>query len=435
MTATRLTGKYLEQVLDTLPARERLLVAFSGGPDSLALLHALDSLDRREPILAHHVDHGLDPESAQRAAAAEQLAIGLGIPFTLHTVHVDPRDHGLEAAARKARYDVLVSSMHTGDVLVTAHHADDQAETLLLQMLRGAGPRGLTGMPAVRALGPGHLARPLLEITRADIRRYIEKHALQPLDDPGNRDPARDRNFLRHEILPRLVARRPECVPQLNRVARLQRNAATAVHDLALMDLENIRAGDGRLDIAGLHSLPARRRIPVLQTWCRERRLDPPPVRRLEELLIQLDGADPDRHPEIRWRDRALRAWRGHLYFLTLPHGYDNWTLDWNGRDPLTLPENRGCIRLGDHGRLPADWCDGLHVGARRPGETIEIAPDHSRHVKTLMQAADIPPWQRDDWPVVRLAGRVLAVGDRWLDHGFAGLLHRLGCRLVWERR
>lgn len=434
MTVTRLTRTYLTQALAALPAHDRLMVAFSGGPDSLALLHALSRLDRPEPVTAVHVDHRLDRESSNRATMAGRLAEGLGVAFESLAVDVDTRGPGPEAAARRARYRALAARMNPADILLTAHHADDQAETLLLQMMRGAGPRGLSGMPRVRPLEPGYLARPLLDLPRSAITEYIRRHGLEPVMDPGNADLQRDRNFLRHRVLPRLAERWPDFATHMSRAAGLQADARRAVDELAGLDLAGVTTSPGVVDIAALGELPEYRRAPLLRHWCRQQGLEPPSARRLAELLAQIIPCGDDNRSEIRWHDHALRAWRGRLHLLaTLPDESD-WSVTWPAGDTLTLPDGRGRLSLSGASALPASWSAGLEVGSRRPGETIRLQTGDHRHIKGLMHAARIPPWERTAWPVLRHGDRVLAVGDRWLDADFARELEQQGTHLRWER-
>ena len=184
-----------------------LCVAFSGGPDSTALLHALATLPRERALRAVHVDHGLHPDSVRWAEHARTFCAGLEIPCTVCRVSVDTRAGlGIEGAAREARYAALAGQLQPGELLLTAHHRDDQVETVLLKLLRGAGPEGLGGMRVRRPLGAGELWRPLLDVPRAVLRDYVQAHALACLDDPANADPRLARYVLRHEILPRLAA-------------------------------------------------------------------------------------------------------------------------------------------------------------------------------------------------------------------------------------
>ncbi|HRA38902.1 MAG TPA: tRNA lysidine(34) synthetase TilS, partial [Pseudomonadota bacterium] len=189
-----------------------LLLALSGGPDSSALLHALaaEPLARARGLRALHVDHALHPASAEWARHAQATCTDAGIALQVVPVDVRARGTGLEAAAREARYAALRAAQREGELVLTAHHADDQAETLLWRLLRGAGPQGLAAMRPLRRFGRGWLARPWLALPRAAICAYLDRHAIAWIDDPANADPRHDRSFLRHAVLPLLQSRWPQ---------------------------------------------------------------------------------------------------------------------------------------------------------------------------------------------------------------------------------
>ena len=201
----------------------RWLVAYSGGVDSTALLHALVHAGTARPVVAIHVDHGLHPGSAAWSRHCQAEASSLGVDFIGRRVVVaDSTDSGPEAAARQARYSAFLAIVQTGDCLLSAHHETDQAETLLLNLLRGSGPAGLAGIGVRQPFGRGHLLRPLIGIDGGALEAYARDHGLAWIDDPSNEDTRFDRNFLRREILPRLAERWPAVSRRLARSARLR---------------------------------------------------------------------------------------------------------------------------------------------------------------------------------------------------------------------
>lgn len=304
-----MNGQTLENSLAAelakFPVHQRLLIAFSGGPDSTALLHAIRRLDPPVPAIAIHVDHQLDPESGTRARAAAQFTARLGVECRSLTVTAHNHGEGLEAAARRVRYECLQAQMQSGDVLLTAHHADDQAETIMLRLMRASGPAALAAMQPIRPFGPGWLARPLLERTRAELEQYLRENSVGAQQDPGNSDLDRDRNFLRHRLFPLLAERWPGYRETLLTAANLAREAGAAQNALADIDLASCSDGDG-IDTAELLQLDEPRRRALLRRWCAIHRAPPPPARRLAALLEQLD-CPPDRHPEIRWSGWTIR--------------------------------------------------------------------------------------------------------------------------------
>lgn len=415
----------------TLPGRGRVIVAFSGGPDSVCLLHRLVHGDLGRDIVCIHVDHGLDPDSGERAEVAAEIAAGLGVECRIVRIDVgQAQGRGPEARARDARYRALEELVGPGDVLVTAHHADDQAETVLLRLLRGAGPEGLSGIPATRRFGAGWLARPLLEWQRADIERWLERNDLACIRDPANDCPDFDRNHLRHTVLPRLRERWPGVDAALRRSARLCRGAADFVASQVASDLQVASGPDDTLDLSRLSEESAYYRGVAIRAWCIRRGVEPPPGRRLEAFLDQLAQARSDRCPELRWGAHELRCWDKRLWLDSGSSASTDWALSWDGSAPLQLPGELGTLELqGAAGARLA-----LEVRSGKPGDSLQPAGDaHHRDCKRLLADAGVPPWQRDCWPRLWLDGRLVALGTLWRTIEFDRLLDQRGQSLVWK--
>ncbi|MBT8093949.1 MAG: tRNA lysidine(34) synthetase TilS, partial [Gammaproteobacteria bacterium] len=224
-----------------VPAPSRYVLAYSGGLDSTVLAHALAASATGVPVIAVHIDHGLHAESSQWSEHCRDFAAGLGIEFRCRKVLVQLESgKGPEASAREARYSALHAEIEPGDWLLSAHHREDQAETLLLNLVRGSGPAGIAGIGAVRRFGCGWLVRPLLHVDREALQGYAGRQGLQWLEDPSNTDRRFDRNFLRHEVLPRLKTRWPDIAARLQRSARHAGEAAALLADLAAIDLDTL---------------------------------------------------------------------------------------------------------------------------------------------------------------------------------------------------
>ncbi len=421
----------LDPPLEALPGSGPVVLAFSGGGDSVCLLHQAHHLTRTRGLLAVHVDHGLDHGSAARAARAVALAAASGVDCQVERVKVR-RSGSLEANAREARYAALAGHVPEDGVLLTAHHADDLAETMILRLLRGAGPGGLCGIPRQRRYAGGWLVRPLLDWNRADIVNYLDQHELEWISDPANELPAMDRNFIRHEILPLLKSRFPGVVGAINRSAELNRAAVASLNALAAEDLAHARLAQARVHWPSLARLHAFRRSEALRLWCIELGHPPPPGARLEEFLRQVEDSAADRIPQMQWNRACIRAWRDCLWLETLGgQAQSPWRLRWDGQLAIDLPAPSGRLELIGAGEcaLPE-----LCVCSGQPGERISL-PRRSGHrrVKDLLQEYGIPPWQRPLWPRIYSGERLLAVGDRWLEVGFAEALDRSGHRLLWQ--
>jgi tRNA(Ile)-lysidine synthase len=420
----------------------RWWVAYSGGLDSSVLLHAMVRL-RAElgvPLHAVHVDHGLHAGAAAWAAHCRQACAALGVPMRELRVDVEPHRarHGLEGGARAARYAALAGLLEAGDCLMTAHHRDDQVETVLLQLLRGGGPAGVAGMPFTARLGRGRLVRPLLDQPRAALRDYAAARRLDWLEDPANADTGLDRNFLRHEILPRLRARWPGLGATLSRAAAHAAEAAAICDERAAEDLAAARgSAPDRLRVDALTVLSPPRRRALLRHWCRSLALPVPDAARVDEALGPVLAAGPGRSPLVAWAGVELRRYRGQLYLgRALPALAREARLAWDAREALELPAGVGRLRLAPGGDLPADLAaTALEVGFRAPALICRPCGRAGHHsLKKLFQEAGIPPWLRDRIPLVFRAGRLVAVADLWAcdPDGRAGCAP--GVRVVWER-
>jgi len=415
-----------------LPGSGRIIIAFSGGPDSVCLLHRLVVAQLPRELVCIHIDHRMDAESPDRARAAVDIAAGLGIDCTVVPVTVKSGGRGLEAEAREARYRALERFVADEDVLVTAHHADDHSETIILRLLRGAGPAGLAGIPRRRRFGRGWLYRPLLDWRRQDIENWLEKHRLESIRDPANRLPDFDRNHIRHHVLPLLRQRWPGADAALKRSSTLCSGAADFIARSVQRDLERAASNQGGpLDATALSDASAYYLGEIIRAWCIQQHFDPPPGRQLEEFCQQYSQAAPDRGPLLTWDGAELRAWRRHLWLQQNHSVTDNWQMAWDGCGALELPGGTGVLSLDGAGRPALD----LTVSAGQPGDRIRPAGHrHTRPCKQLLAEAGVPPWQRNHWPRLWYRNRLAALGARWLTDEFQALVDERGQRLDWLR-
>ena len=279
-----------------------LCVALSGGVDSTALLAALAAKRPRSlQLRALHVDHGLRPASKQWAAHCRKLARNLHVPLKVLATKVErSRGVSLEAAARDARYGLLTAALHPGEILLTAHHSDDQLETVLLQLLRGSGLPGISAMPALAPFADGFLARPLLSRSRAELETWVREQGLTWVEDDTNVDESLDRNYLRLRILPLIRDRWPGAATAVARSARHAAEAQSLLDGLALADVDRARYGES-LSAQSLRALAPDRRRNALRFWITRAGFLAPDTRRLEELAGPLLDARPDANPFVTW--------------------------------------------------------------------------------------------------------------------------------------
>lgn len=407
------------------------MLAFSGGPDSVCLAALLADARLARPLLAVHVDHGLDTQSAARAEQAELLAARLGLPIEQLRVDPDPNDGGPEASARKARYRALSELMRPEETLLTAHHSNDQVETILMRLLRGAGPEGLSGIPQQRRFGPGWLVRPLLNWGREQITDWLKARDLEWTEDPSNRDLSLDRNFLRHRALPLLRERWPGLDASVLRSGRINEGAAAALADVSSDDLKQCRVDNQRLRVAGLAGLSSFRQGEVLRLWCHQAGLTAPPGRQLEEFLDQIGNGAVDRQPELRWQSHLITR-NGPLLWLQIQRIETpvEW-ITWDGSGPLNLPNRLGQLELKS--TRPLSGPLEVRFGSQSPERIRLPGRDHHHAVKQLMSEAGVPSWQRPLWPRLWQGDQLLAVGQRWVAADFLAWLTAHNGHLAWH--
>jgi len=424
----------------------KLCVAFSGGVDSTVLLHALSTLRSSQPawkLRAVHVDHQLQPVSGQWAQRCERLAGELNIPFQVQRVAVD-RNHtqGLEAAAREVRYGAFRAQLDAGEVLLTAHHADDQLETVLLALMRGSGVQGLAAMPVCAPFAVGWHVRPLLEYTREQLAGWAAGRGIDAVEDPSNRNLRHDRNYLRHAVLPVLRERWPSVAGSAVRAARHLGDALQLLDEQASRDLEICAAG-ACLNVASLRALSPVRRANAVRFWLRSRGLHAPSTRQLHGLERDIFTASEDRNPCTRWPGAEVHRYRGRLYAFEPSAAAANEPVNWAWREPLSLAG--GLLRIvgtaGDGGdcgprlslaRLPEQ----LTVRYRAGGEHIQVAGRaHRKLLKKLLQESGVLPWWRDRLPLLFAGKQLVAVADLFLAAEFAAAPGEPGACIVWDGR
>lgn len=390
---------------------KRILVGFSGGGDSTALLHALAASEFKPRLHAVHVDHQLQSESPQWAQHCRELADDLGIPCEVLLVDVDPDSkQGPEAAARAARYRAFEQIMKPDDCLVFAQHRDDQAETLLLQVLRGAGSAGLAGMPTQRRFGDGWLLRPLLDLSRSQLRAYIENAGLPVVDDPHNDELGYDRVFIRQRVLPLLEARWPAAKQRLAASAAQLGEDAALVNTLALADINRLLDSRGRLQLNRLLQMPSARQRAALRQWIRDRDWRTPPAVRLASFLEALQ--QPDNHAELRWGEHSVRRFAGRLYRVALLADLSTKPIAFAYAETCNLPAGLGELRWNTEADATL-WSNcRLRVEFRQGGETLRVAGQNLQ-VKEMLRQWAIVPWMRSRIPLVYRDDILVSVADR----------------------
>lgn len=409
----------LYQRLHALKTPHRLLVAYSGGVDSHVLLHALAHLSTQHPELqlrAAHIHHQLNPGADHWEQHCQKICIQLGIELIIKridiSVHLENKQ-SLEEAARELRYQALEEILRPSEALLTAHHLNDQAETVLLQLLRGAGVKGLSAMPMHKVFGKGVLVRPLLDITRASILEYAQQHKLLWIEDDSNVALNFDRNYLRHQILP-LIAQRWSGVGQvLARVASHCANTSELLEVLAEQDLSQVKGITANtLSIHALKQLSQSRQINVIRFWLRKLNFQIPSTKQMQQLLQDIIDAAVDAQPMMQWKETQIRRYQDFLYALRPQVEPAKHTFIWQLPQALSLP-GWGTLtqdHLTELGlQLPENVT--LRVGFRQGGERFQPLDRCGSHpLKKLFQEWKIPPWLRSRIPLIFWKEELIAV-------------------------
>lgn len=406
-------------------------IAYSGGRDSHVLLHWLAG--QRDALAPHrlravHIDHGLHPDSGRWATHCVTVCAALQLPLDVRKVDASAAPgQSTEAAARMARYAALAAAMADGDLILTAHHQADQAETVLLALLRGAGLAGAAAMPARRRFGSGWLLRPMLDWQAQRVTDYAQTHALRWVEDPSNSNARFDRNFLRSDVVPRLGRRWPAAVQNL------ARHAAHAGEAQVLLD--ELAAGDGAaadtLSVSRLATLSVPRQRNLVRGWLRGHGVAAPSCARLEALLHQALTARTDRLPRQHFGEHAVRVWQGRLHLTREPlPAAPADTLHWRPDAPLDVP---------GLGRLHAELRHGAGIAAALLGEPplIEVRfrcdANGGKALKKRLQAMTVPPWQRHQVPLLFRGKTLLQVAGQAPVHTARARPDQPGYCVAWQ--
>ncbi len=403
----------LEQGLD-----KTYWIGYSGGLDSHVLLHLCAELRKQYPVRlkAVHVDHGLSVNAYDWSMHCEKVCAELQIEFIQKSVNAKASlGDSPEEVARDLRYAVFVDLLAPQDILLTAHQQDDQAETLLVQLFRGAGPKGLSAMPVLKTFAAGFHARPLLSASRLELKHYAEEQHLTWINDESNEDKSFTRNFLRHAVLPVLKQRWPTVTKTLARVAENCADAEAFIAGVALEDLALCRGESGlTLSIKKLRLLNHARQRQVLRVWFVERGFTVPSSVKLHHIQHDFLESQSDKLPLMRWDQVELRRYRDELYIMLALSPYDTTQVFvWDLTQPLSIPhlgELRATVTEGVGLSL-----DIQHVTVRfRQGGERCYFPDRRCHrlLKHLMQEWAIPPWERDRIPLFFVRDTLIAVAD-----------------------
>jgi len=399
--------------------KKQIWVAYSGGIDSHVLLHLLATSEQAKlrPIQAIHIDHGLNPESVKWAQHCALVSAELAVELTIAKVNVADIDKlGLEAAARAARYNAFEQHLSENDLLLTAQHQQDQAETLLLQLFRGAGPKGLASMASQFQLGEATVLRPLISVKQSDILAYAEQHKLEWIEDPSNIETRWNRNYIRHNVLPEIEKRWPSAAKTISRSAENCAEANELLTELAQHDLKVVLEDDlsDYLSIPKLLALSPARARNLIRHFIELKELSLPSSAVLQGIIDEVCLAKQDSVPMLSYADVEIRRFQEKLYFMSPLAEHDV--------HQIIKCTNTDDLKINDH--LTLSWQQtegqglkeelitaGLTIRFRQGGEQIQLDNQvHHKTLKHLFQEWQVPPWQRDRIPLIFSDDNLVAV-------------------------
>lgn len=438
-----LPGRIAATLASCLPEGKTLAIGYSGGRDSACLLHCLNGLKTKLGLnlCAIHVHHGLSAHADNWAKQCEAFCEKLSVPFLLKHVEVDQSSgQGIEAAARHARYQAF--STLDVDAVVVAHHREDQSETLLLNLFRGAGVAGAAAMPVTRPIPrlspldhapPLLLVRPLLDTSRAEIEAYVDAHRIPFIDDDSNTNTHFRRNYLRTEVMPAVRSRFPTVDTQLAQAATHFAAATRLLNELAEMDIARLTLPAG-LDRQGVATLSADRQRNLLRRWLVKNGERAPDTDTLEEIRHQLHSPRHDATTRISLPGAEIRVWRGCISLEQKTSVAPVASLRWQGEE--TLPWNRGMLRFTKRqgAGILLTTKNKLEIRPRQGGEQLRLAPNgRLRLVKKWLQEKYVPPWLRDQLPFLWIDDQFIGIPGLGLSASYLAAPEETGMEIEWK--
>lgn len=437
-------------------ADKNILIAYSGGIDSQVLLHCLASLKSQKRLTSElsvcHVDHGLSANTFHWQAFAKEQCQKFNLPLKIISVNVKAKaQKSLEALARDARYDALQSVANVGDLIVTGHHSDDQAETFLLALKRGSGLKGLCAMQSEMPLGEQLLVRPLLNISRRDIEAYAKEYKLTWIEDESNTNERFDRNFLRHQILPKLNERWPSINKTIARSAEHCNEAQQLLNELAEQDLSDSLHSTSKLSIPHLNKLNEPRLKNLLRYFLATHNILMPSHQQILQICQQIN-ADADKSPVIQLDNSCLRRFKNELYLTDIYQDISSWQheVSFSHLDKKTLsvslPDGLGALSMSINTidtQSELNWQADIKSPLANQRVTIGFTHDnpkclpqyrqHSRALKKVLQELAIPTWQRKRLPFLFYDNELVAVVGHFVCKAYVADNENLNFSLSWQ--
>lgn len=427
------------QIKPLLP--NKFCIAFSGGVDSTVLLHAIKNIiDEKSQIRAIHINHNIVGNSKVWAKTCKSICKNIGIDIEIISLEVTHNGYGLEAAARDERYKKLKEILYENEYLLTAHHEEDQMETVFLRMARGTGLDGLQGINEKYSFGEGIIFRPMLEVSKTSVMDYAKEHQLKWVEDSSNQDTHFDRNFLRKKIIPQFRERWPSIASSVSRLSQLSAQNIKILNQIAEEDIGPI-ANMNELPLAKLLDKSFERANNMLRYIILANGMSIPSMKTLQNGLKEILDPETDKSV-IAWKDYCIRKYKNHLYFLRssdLEPNKINVRIPWEIGKAVNLGENIGTIEAtfihGDG--LSIEKCENkLTISYRQGGESIKpIGHRINKSLKNLFQENQILPWMRDKIPLIYYQDELVSVADLWFNQNYVASQNEAGFVVNWHKK
>ena len=394
---------------------QRIVIAYSGGLDSSALLHCLSRLNLTIPVLAVHVNHGLSSNSQSWAEHCQQQCDELAIPLSVHNVSLIPEQGNLEEQAREARYKVFKTFMEQGDALLMAHHQDDQVETFFMRLMRGSGLTGLSSIPQTRSFAGGDIFRPWLQVGRKTLEAFVSEQKIPHIHDESNDETHFDRNWWRHDLLPRIKKRYPQSAASVESTIGILQQERAVLNALLQPVYNTVVELDGRLQCDALVTYSEIIQVQLIREWLEQMEVYPSLSQgQILQVLQDVVKAQVDAEPVFRWQENEIRRFNGFLYPLAHQKREAIEECEFEGED-LALP-NGQLTCLKGVGLKP----DQYRVVGYQGGLKAKPSGRPTKTLKKWFQEWNIPPWQRATWPVLMREDKVAAVPGLFVCEAFS---------------
>ena len=427
------------QIKPLLP--NKFCIAFSGGVDSTVLLHVMKNIiDEKSQIRAIHINHNIVDNSKVWTKTCKSICKNFGIDIEIISLEVTHNGYGLEAAARDERYEKLKEKLYENEYLLTAHHEEDQMETVFLRMARGTGLDGLQGINEKYSFGEGIIFRPMLEVSKTSVMDYAKEHQLKWVEDSSNQDTHFDRNFLRKKIIPQFRERWPSIASSVSRLSQLSAQNIKILNQIAEEDIGPI-ANMNELPLAKLLDKSFERANNMLRYIILANGMSIPSMKTLQDGLKEMLDPETDKSV-IAWKDYCIRKYKNHLYFLSnsdLEPNKVDVRIPWEIGKTVNLGENIGTIEAtfihGDG--LSIEKCKNkLTISYRQGGELIKpIGHRINKSLKNLFQENQILPWMRDKIPLIYYQDELVSVADLWFNQNYVASQNEAGFVVNWHKK